>query len=105
MALFCSNVANGHSRQKKTPLLTVAYFPKGKKANALCDTGADCCLIDPLMVRKLHLTKRVNNTIDYEIQGVIGKKGARSQSEIKLILVIWTQQFQHLFIGTKLSDS
>ena len=105
MALFCSNVANGHSRQKKTPLLTVAYFPKGKKANALYDTDADCGLIDPLRVRKLHLTKRVNNTVDYEIQGVIGKKGARLQGEIKLTLVIGTQLFQHLFIVAKLSDS
>ena len=104
MALFCSNVANGRSRQKKTPLLTVACLINKTKTDALYDTGADCCLIDPLMVRKLRLTKRVHNTVGYEIQGAFGKKGAMSRGEINLSLTIGTQRFQHLFIVAKLSD-
>ena len=73
------------------------------KVNSLFDTGTDCSLVDPRLLRRLKLTQHIRPAAEYCVQGAFSQKLLRPQGEIDLQFTIGDQNYEHTFIVTKLS--
>ena len=100
-----SNLVKIDSRgRKKAPMLLVGTQINNTKVSSLFDTGADCSLCDPRLIRKLNLTRHIKPTAgSYCVQGAFSGKPQKPQGEIDLRFSIGSQHFEHTFIVTKLS--
>ena len=100
-----SNLVKVDSRgRRKAPMWLVGTQINNTKVSSLFDTGADCSLCDPRLIKKLNLTKHIKPaTGSYCVQGAFSGKPQAPQGEIDLRFSIGNQLFNHRFIVTKLS--
>ena len=98
-----SNLCKIDNCGRKPPLLLVTVQVNETKVNSLFDTGADCSLVDPRLLRRLNLTQHIRPAAEYCVQGAFSQKPLRPQGEIDLQFTIGDQKYEHIFIVTKLS--